>query len=205
MVLPDAPAPRRTGQLIWRASAPRPAQVDRYRMHDGGPVLGKVGLVPLAEDELYLWLLQTDTGAGRPDDLLGALRAQLAPFGGHVPAVAEVLRPDVDLRSLQALLVPPPWHRGRVVFIGDAVHTTTPHLAYGVGIAIEDCVVLAELLAAGDVDSALAAFTARRWERCRLVVESSVQLGEWEQRPPADPSLYGRLTGQALTTLAEPV
>jgi 2-polyprenyl-6-methoxyphenol hydroxylase-like FAD-dependent oxidoreductase len=204
LVMPDAPQPQRTGQLIWRASAPRPPQVDRYWMYDGAPALGKVGLVPIADDGLYLWLLRTDTGTGRPDDLLGALRAQLAPFGGHVPAVAEVLRPDVDLRSLQALLVPPPWHRGRVLFIGDAVHTTTPHIAYGVGIAIEDSVVLAELLAAGDVGAALGAFTARRWERCKLVVESSVQLGEWEQRPPDDPSLFGRLTGRALATLAQP-
>lgn len=206
LVLPEAPAPHKTGQVIWRASAPRPPQVDHYWMYDGGPDLGKVGLVPIADGELYLWMLQSDTGAERPgpDQLLGALRKQLAPFGGHVPAVAEVLRPDVDLRSLQALLVPPPWHRGRTLLIGDAVHTTTPHIAYGVGIAIEDSVVLAELLAAGDVEAVLAAFTDRRWERCKLVVESSVQLGEWEQRPPADPSLFGRLTGKALAALAEP-
>lgn len=204
LVMAGAPQPQRTGQVIWRASAPRPPQVDQYWMYDGGPALGKVGLVPISDDELYLWMLQTDTGAERPDALLDALRAQLAPFGGHVPAVAEALRSDVDLRSLQALLVPPPWHRGRVVFIGDAVHTTTPHIAYGVGIAIEDSVVLAQLLAAGSVDVALAAFTERRWERCKLVVESSVQLGEWEQRPPDDPSSFGRLTGQALTALAQP-
>lgn len=206
IVLPGSPAPRRTGQIIWRASAPRPAQVDHYWMYDGGPALGKVGLVPIADDELYLWMLQPDTGDERPapDELLGTLQAQLAPFGGHVPAVAGQLRPDVDLRSLQALLVPPPWHRGRVLLIGDAVHTTTPHIAYGVGIAIEDSVVIAELLAAGDVDSALAAFADRRWERCKLVVETSVQLGEWEQRPPADPSLFGRLSGRALGALAQP-
>jgi len=47
-------------------------------------------------------------------------------------------------------------------------------------------------------------FAGRRWERCKLVVESSVQLGEWEQRPPDDPSSFGRLTGQALAALAQP-
>lgn len=36
------------------------------------------------------------------------------------------------------------------------------------------------------------------------VVESSVQLGEWEQRPPVDPSEFGRLTGRALGALAQP-
>ncbi len=48
-------------------------------------------------------------------------------------------------------------------------------------------------------------FGARGFDRCRLVVETSVQLGEWEQRPPADPSLPGRLMGQALAELARPV
>ena len=49
---------------------------------------------------------------------------------------------------MNSFLLPPPWHRGRVLVIGDAAHTTTPHLATGAGIAIEDAVVLAELLAA---------------------------------------------------------
>ena len=33
---------------------------------------------------------------------------------------------------------------GRVVLIGDAVHATTPHLASGACIGIEDAIVLAE-------------------------------------------------------------
>jgi 2-polyprenyl-6-methoxyphenol hydroxylase-like FAD-dependent oxidoreductase len=207
LVLPGAPEPRRTGQLIWRAAAPRPAQVDRYSMLDGGPGLGKVGIVPIAGDLLYLWLLQPDRGEERPprERLLDVLRTRLAPFGGDVPAVAEALGGDVDLRSLQALLVPLPWGRGRCVLIGDAVHTTTPHIAYGVGMAIEDSVVLASVLAdEDDVPAGLERFAERRFERCRLVVESSVQLGEWELHPPEDPSSAGRLTGATLGALARP-
>jgi 2-polyprenyl-6-methoxyphenol hydroxylase-like FAD-dependent oxidoreductase len=176
-------------------------------MLDGGPQLGKVGLVPIAEDAVYLWMLQTGTGQPRPpkERLLDVLRDQLAPFGGHVPAVAEAFTGEVDLRSLQALLVPLPWSRGRCVLIGDAVHTTTPHVAYGVGIAIEDSIVLAELVAGTeDVPTALVRFGERRFERCRLVVENSVQLGEWEQRPPEDRSLPGSLIGRTLGTLAQP-
>jgi 2-polyprenyl-6-methoxyphenol hydroxylase-like FAD-dependent oxidoreductase len=206
-VLPGAPGPRRTGQVIWRAAAPRPPQVDRYTMLDGGPGLGKVGVVPIADDALYLWMLQTGTGAERParERLRPALREQLAPFGGPVPAVAEVLGDDVDLRSLQALLVPLPWSRGRCVVIGDAVHTTTPHIAYGVGMAIEDSVVLARLLAGeDDVPAVQERFGERRFARCRLVVDASVQLGEWEQRPPADPTAAGQLTGRVLGALAAP-
>ena len=41
-----------------------------------------------------------------------------------------------------------PWHKGRVVLLGDAVHATTPHLGQGAGMAIEDSIVLADELAA---------------------------------------------------------
>jgi 2-polyprenyl-6-methoxyphenol hydroxylase-like FAD-dependent oxidoreductase len=73
--------------------------------------------------------------------------------------------------------VPPPWNAGRVVLVGDAVHAPPPTLAAGAAIALEDAVVLDELLAGASgngVEATLAAFTARRFERCRLVVEQSV-------------------------------
>ncbi len=207
LVLPSAPGPRPSGQLIWRAPAPRPLGVTRYSMLDGGPGLGKVGVVPVSDAALYVWLLEPDRGAerSRPERLAEAFRERLRPFGGPVPLVADLVDGDVDVRSLRSLLVPLPWSRGRTVLIGDAVHTTTPQMAYGVGMAIEDSVVLAELLADDDVPAALRRFGERRFNRCRLVVETSVQLGEWEQRPPGDPTLPGRLTGQVLAELARPV
>src|SRR5436309_9491215 len=74
--------------------------------------------------------------------------------------------------------------RGRVVLIGDAAHSMTPHLASGAGMAIEDGIVLAEELAAdGAVPEALERFMDRRWERCRMVVENSMQISEWERAP----------------------
>ena len=61
--------------------------------------------------------------------------------------------------------------RERVVLIGDTVHATTPHLASGACIGIEDAIVLAEELGRqADLGAALAAFEERRWERCRMVV-----------------------------------
>jgi 2-polyprenyl-6-methoxyphenol hydroxylase-like FAD-dependent oxidoreductase len=207
LVMPDAPAPQRAPQVIWRAPAPRPPEVDRYVAYDI-PGQRKVGLVPISDTELYVWMLERDDGAPRPPDadMLDAFRVRLEPFGGLVPAVARVVRPEIDHRHLSALLVPAPWHRGRVLLVGDAAHTTTPHIAYGVGIAIEDAVVLAEVLEREpSVAAALAAFTARRFERCRLVVETSLQLSAWEVEPPGDPSLAQQLTGRALGALAQPL
>jgi hypothetical protein len=53
-------------------------------------------------------------------------------------------------------------------------------LASGAGIAVEDSLVITEELVrcGGDIDAGLRAFTDRRFERCRFVVESSVAIGE---------------------------
>ena len=52
--------------------------------------------------------------------------------------------------------------------------------------AVEDAVVLSELLAqGGELEPLLDRFMERRWTRCKLVVEASVQVGDWELSPTA--------------------
>ena len=80
----------------------------------------------------------------------------------------------VDYRPMNAFLLPPPWHRGRAMVIGDAAHTTTPHLATGAGIAIEDAVVLAELIAS---DASRPNCSSASWRG------ASIAAG-WSSRPP---------------------
>ena len=93
-----------------------------------------------------------------------------------------------------------------MLLIGDAVHATTPHLAMGAGIAIEDAVVLGEELEAHDsLEQALEAFMARRFERCRLVVENSLQLGEWEKDPDAPGADPAGLSNESFAALAAPI
>jgi 2-polyprenyl-6-methoxyphenol hydroxylase-like FAD-dependent oxidoreductase len=208
LVVGDEPlAPQPDGQLIWRAAAARPPQLTRYTMVNGP--FGHLGLVPISPELVYLWLLQRDDGSPRPDaaDRPQALRAQLEGVGGHVAAVLERLAPatEIDVRSIAHLLVPAPWHRDRAVLIGDAAHTTTPHLAFGVGMAIEDAVVLAELAAEhDDVDALGEAFAARRFERCRFVVESSAQIAAWQTQTPPDVAAIQGLMGEAQARLAQP-
>jgi 2-polyprenyl-6-methoxyphenol hydroxylase-like FAD-dependent oxidoreductase len=89
--------------------------------------------------------------------------------------------------------------------IGDAAHTTTPHLATGAGIAIEDAVVLAELLATGlPVPELLDQFMARRFARCRLVVETAVELGNMEKDTSIPIQAHFDLMRATFRTLAEP-
>ncbi|HTM21053.1 MAG TPA: NAD(P)/FAD-dependent oxidoreductase, partial [Kofleriaceae bacterium] len=56
-----------------------------------------------------------------------------------------------------------PWHRGRIVFLGDAAHATSPQLGQGVNLALCDAAELAARLAGGiPVPAALAAYSAAR-------------------------------------------
>jgi 2-polyprenyl-6-methoxyphenol hydroxylase-like FAD-dependent oxidoreductase len=84
------------------------------------------------------------------------------------------------------------------VLIGDAAHACPPTLAQGGAQALEDAAVLTELLLSHDApnDALWAAFTARRFDRARTVVEASVQLGQWQlDHVQGDlPGLMGTIT-----------
>jgi 2-polyprenyl-6-methoxyphenol hydroxylase-like FAD-dependent oxidoreductase len=134
--------------------------------------------------------------------LPGILRGLLAEFGGILGRARDEIRDSkrIICRPVFSMILPPPWYRGRVVLIGDAAHTAGPQLASGASIAIEDAVVLARYLRAEpSVEGALAAFMQARYERCRMVVENSEQLGEWEKRPGS----ADHLVAESYRTLAQ--
>ncbi len=183
LIFPDAPKPQFTDQGCWRIVADRPPEVDRAEIYFGGPV--KLGMSPISREQMYVFLLEHVPGNPYfpPETHVEHLKKLMAPFGGHVPAIRDNLgeHSQTNYRPLEWLLLPDPWYKGRVVLIGDAAHATTPHMASGAGLAVEDGLVLADELAkTDDVPAALRAFMARRFERARLVVESSVKSGELE-------------------------
>ena len=86
-------------------------------------------------------------------------------------------------RPFESILVPDNWVRGRTLLIGDAAHATTAHLGMGGGMALEDSVVLGQCMAsAATLDEAMSRFMARRYDRVRTVVETSLALSQLEQR-----------------------
>lgn len=184
-VFTDAPAPVFTGQVCWRYNLPRPDDLERITLF-AGPT-GSAGFVPIGADLMYLLLIEK----GPPDSELrrgtegmaAALRERLAPFGGPVAAQAQLITDDeaVVYRPVEKVLMAPPWHRGRIVLIGDAAHATTPHCGQGAAQAMEDAIVLSEELGRdGSLGDRLAAYTDRRFERCRTIVEGSEAIGRWQ-------------------------
>ena len=207
MLFPDAPKPKFTGQGCWRVLADRPEWLEGGQMYYAPD--RKAGVTPCAPDKMYMFLNSSMPGNPRvnPEDGIEMLRELIAEFGGIIATVREGLGPDssFNYRPLEALLLPRPWALGRIGLIGDAAHATTPHLASGAGLAVEDGLVLAEeMLAAETVAEGWQRFEERRWERVRLVVEASVRLGQMEiDRVSADEQT--RLFGHATAALAQPI
>ena len=200
--------PAFTGQAAWRAMVARPPQVDAWHAFYGPR--NKMGFNPVSEREMYVFLVQNIAENSRiaPEHLSARLREQLADFGGVVAEVREQIRKadNIVYRSIESFILPPPWYRGRVILIGDAVHPTTPHLASGAGLAIEDAIILGDLLTSGlSVPESLAEFMARRFERCRMVVENSLQLGEWEKQPNAPGADPVGLIKRTTEAMAQPI
>jgi 2-polyprenyl-6-methoxyphenol hydroxylase-like FAD-dependent oxidoreductase len=205
LLFPEMPGPQFTGQGCWRILAPRPPGLDRTEIYVGGPV--KLGINPVSSTHAYLFVLEHVPGNPwfAPDKQIAHLADLLAPFGGDIPEIRAGLgvESQVNYRPLEWLLLPAPWHRGRIVLIGDAAHATTPHMASGAGMAVEDGLVLADELAhVGDVEAALASFVDRRFKRAKLVVENSVRIGEIEMAA-GDPASANAIMGETMHFLQQ--
>ena len=211
LVFPAAPDPQYTGQIVWRYNVPRPEGLDTLDMFVGSN--GKAGFVPLAPDLMYILYIEAVPAQDvkmADDRLADIFRERLAEFGGPVAEVRDRYITDpakVVVRPVESLLVPKPWHRGRVVLAGDAAHATSPHVGQGGAMAIEDAIVLAEEVTSGDdLDGALERYAERRYPRCREIWEISRQIGTWEieHTPPPEADFVG-LTMRSVHVTAAPV
>lgn len=177
-------AAKPVGMGIWRAFTPRPESVVRTDLTYGGPCY-IAGYCPTGENSLYAYLVEDaqDRDALSPDERLDVMRGLAANYGGPWADIHPLLTDPstINYTHFESHILDGPWHRGRVVLIGDAVHACPPTLAQGAAMALEDAVVLAELLLAADHfdEKILDALVERRAARAREVVEASVQLASW--------------------------
>lgn len=186
LVLPEFPGPQFSGQGSWRAVVPRLRENSTIYMGK----TTKAGMNPISATECYLFLLDKRDGnefieASRWPLMLADL---LDEFGGEIGKFRSGLRDGslqqhrILYRPLAGHIIEAPWHRNRIVLLGDTIHATTPHLASGAGIAIEGALVLAEeIQRQPSVETALSAYAQRHIERARLVVSASGRMGQIEQ------------------------
>lgn len=177
--------PRGTGMGIWRVFAHRPDSVTRTDLFYGGPSY-IAGYCPTGEDSLYAYIVEdysSEHARLAPADMLAVMRQKSEAYHGPWDDLRPHLtEPDrINYTKFETHVVEAPWHRGRIVLVGDAAHTCPPTLAQGAAMALEDAAVLTELLLGADAvdDDLLDAYSARRIPRAQMVVDASVQLGQW--------------------------
>ena len=182
-----AEPPVYAGQVVWRSiSSTRPEGVTNMMvlMGDGR----YFGLVPMGDGRTYGF------GAlGGPcfdDPLTGRLerfRRHFEAFGGPVPEYLASLEYDEQLHFAPIEWVDRArWYGDRVVLIGDAAHAGPPHMGEGGCMAIEDALVLAEVLRSEHtIEEALDAYVNRRRPRTDWVQQQSRAAAQAWILPPA--------------------
>ncbi|MBV8218796.1 MAG: FAD-dependent monooxygenase, partial [Solirubrobacterales bacterium] len=60
LLLPGAPEPAYSGQVIWRLDVRKPDELERYTMMLGRET--RLGLVPIAPGRAYVWMLDSSAG-----------------------------------------------------------------------------------------------------------------------------------------------
>lgn len=174
--------PTPSGGVAWRAPVRAPDTLKgAVFCHGFG---GKVGFVPLAGGMMYVIVTHHEPGRPRHDpaafpELM--YRRARAMMGDSVFMADEIesLRTaaNVAYTPLDTVMVPYPWHRGRVMIMGDAAHAMTPYLGSGAAMAIEDGVVFAQLLQGDDtLYEVQTKFMARRYPRVKTVWDISLQM-----------------------------
>jgi 2-polyprenyl-6-methoxyphenol hydroxylase-like FAD-dependent oxidoreductase len=163
---------------------PRPDDVRWGAMVVGAQA--KAGLIPLSKSDMYLLLVtQEDPSVFLPVDQLDQiLRDRLAGFGGLIKELAALIvdPAQVVYRPMQIVMLPEPWHSGRILLIGDAAHASTPHLGQGAAMAIEDAVVFGELIGKQlPWVEVTKQYMSRRFARAMHIQNASFEVGEYEQ------------------------
>jgi 2-polyprenyl-6-methoxyphenol hydroxylase-like FAD-dependent oxidoreductase len=133
------------------------------------------------------------------------LAERMASFKGVLAGLRQEVATakDIIYVPIEEVILPLPWHKGRVVLIGDAAHASSPHIAQGAAMAIEDAVVLAELLSQDvGIAEALSAFEHRRFPRCKFVQDLSRKTGE--DGNIEDPELCSTRNDNIRRTFASP-
>ena len=179
---------RYAGQMVWRSVvASRPHGIlDNMMVLMGDGCF--FGMVPMGEGCTY--------GFGAvdlerfEDPLTGRLerfRRRFTDFGGPVSEYLTALENDQQLHVGPIEWVDVElWHHGRVVLIGDAAHAGPPHMGEGGCMAMEDALVLADVLRNADsLQAGLEAYVRRRRPRTDWVQTQSRAAAQAWVLPPA--------------------
>jgi FAD-dependent urate hydroxylase len=187
------PPARYVGQASWRWVADGFPEISDWTVMLGR---GRAFLtVALGDGSVYCY---ADANADDPTDARGTQwLEQFADFADPVPRLLEH-GGDAYFAPIEEV-VPPAWTNGRVVLVGDAAHASSPNMAQGAAMALEDALVLAEELEANrPLEEALAEYQRRRTSRVTWVQEQTHRRDRTRSLPPLVRNLTLRLAGKRI-------
>lgn len=174
--------PRFAGYTCWRFVVDGHFSEDAWEHWGRGK---RFGVVPIGRQRTYCFL--TDNAARRAPDPwkdLTEFKERFSEFASPArDALAAVGSLDPLLHNdIEDCLAPRWWRPASkegpaMVLIGDAAHAVTPNLGQGAGLAIEDGVALAELVAQAPIGDALAKFEQLRRPRAEWIWKQSWLFG----------------------------
>jgi 2-polyprenyl-6-methoxyphenol hydroxylase-like FAD-dependent oxidoreductase len=157
----DAPA-RPVGQLGWRFVTGCSAEITTWSVMLGHRIAFLT--LPIGKGRAYCYCdVAVKSGQDADEDPVRLFSGFAQPVPGLLDSVA---RGEIVHRSTIEEVALDEWTQGRIVLIGDAAHATSPNMAQGAAMALEDALVLAECLRRLDtIPAALRAFEAQRRPR----------------------------------------
>jgi FAD-dependent urate hydroxylase len=179
--------PRPVGQVGWRFLAPRPPEVTTW-----SAMLGRRSAfltIPIAGDCVYCYCDVASSQVHDTPERVSVRRLDelFAEFAEPAATLLDALdaAADMHLSTIEEIALDR-WARERVVLIGDAAHATSPNMAQGAAMALEDALVLADCLRKiSAIPDAIAAFEARRRPRTDWVRAQTHRRDHTRYLPPA--------------------
>jgi len=165
-----AERPASLGSISWRSVVSNVIKADCWTVWTGPRSL--LLTVPIDDERIYVFASISAGEEGEATQDVEQLIAAFEDFASPVKEVVETMAasPEDIYRSPIEQVDQHPWQRGRVVLIGDAAHAMAPTMAQGAALAMEDALVLSELLATElDAETVGGRFEERRLPRVEWV------------------------------------
>jgi 2-polyprenyl-6-methoxyphenol hydroxylase-like FAD-dependent oxidoreductase len=187
------------GAVSWRGVVRNDWDIDAWTVWTGRESV--LLTVPIDFERVYVFSsTSSDLRAGhrwRAEHMAALFDEFVSPVTDIVKSLNAV--PEDIFFSLLDEVEQSPWQRGRVVLIGDAAHAMAPTMAQGAALAMEDALVLSELLASeSDPEWAIQTFEERRRPRVEWVRDHTERQASLLRLPFGIRNLSAGLIGRRL-------
>ena len=152
---------RPVGQVGWRFVTACPPEITTWSVMLGRRTAFLT--IPIGNGNVYCYcdvVSSSTTPRGHPGDVFAGYAEPVPELIDSIAEQGLAHRATIEEVALEC------WTRGRVVLVGEAAHATSPNMAEGAAMALEDALVLADCLSTLEtIPAALSTFEGRRRPR----------------------------------------